>query len=105
LQRFLIEVTHEAELVACAVAVRTLLASGSHFLTHADFGCADGDHKAWLIVEVDNRDQALQIVPPALRPQTRIVGLNRFTLAEIDTLLAKHAASASADLAATAGEA
>jgi len=44
--RFLIEVPHEAELVACARTIQILLTSGSHFLTHADFGCIDGDQKA-----------------------------------------------------------
>ena len=33
--KFLIEVPHEAEEVACARAVQTLLKTGSHFLTHA----------------------------------------------------------------------
>ena len=36
--RFLIEVPHEPELIACARAVEILLKTGSHFLTHADWG-------------------------------------------------------------------
>jgi hypothetical protein len=40
--RFLIEVPHEAETLACARAAQELLQSGSHLLTHADFGCHDG---------------------------------------------------------------
>ena len=56
--RFLIEIPHEAEKVACARAVQVLLSTGSYYLTNADFGCMDGDHKGWLIVEVDNRDEA-----------------------------------------------
>ena len=49
--RFLIEVPHEAEKIACARAVQILLTTGSNFLTHADFVCLDGEHKAWIIVE------------------------------------------------------
>ena len=56
--RFLIEVPHEAEKVACARAVQVLLKTGSHFLTHADWGCKDGEHKAWLAVDVDSKDEA-----------------------------------------------
>jgi len=48
--RFLIEVPHEEETVACARAVKVFLDSGSHFLTHADWGCKDGEHKAWLFM-------------------------------------------------------
>jgi hypothetical protein len=40
--RFLIEVQHEEEAVACARAAQVLLRTGSHFLTHAEFGCKDG---------------------------------------------------------------
>ena len=36
--RFLIEVPHEAERVACARVVEVFLKTGSHFLTHADWG-------------------------------------------------------------------
>lgn len=36
--RFLIEVPHEPEAVACARAVEIFLRTGSHFLTHADWG-------------------------------------------------------------------
>lgn len=42
--RFLIEVSHESGLVSCARAVNVLLQTGSHFLTHADFGGQDGVH-------------------------------------------------------------
>ena len=47
--RFLIEVPHEPEQLACARTVKIFLNTGSHFLTHADWGCMDGDHKAWFI--------------------------------------------------------
>ena len=63
--KFLIEVPHESEVVACARAVKVLLESGSHFLTHADFGCCDGVHKSWIVVDVDSKDEARHILPPA----------------------------------------
>lgn len=90
--RFLIEVPHEEETVACAHAVKIFLESGSHFLTHADWGCKDGDHKAWMLVEVDDKEQARAILPSAYRPHAKIVQLNYFTLDEIDELLRYHKA-------------
>jgi hypothetical protein len=88
--RFLIEVPHEAEKIACARAVRLLLQTGSHYLTHADFGCRDGDHRGWIIVEVDNKVEARNTLPPAYRAQAQIVGLNKFSLEELDALLKQH---------------
>ena len=88
--RFLIEVPHDEETKACARVVEIFLKTGSHFVTHTDWGCMDGEHKAWLIVEVDSKEEARQVLPPAFRPQARIVGLNKFTLEQIDEILAHH---------------
>ena len=88
--RFLIEVPHEANTVACARAVEVFLKTGSHFLTHADWGCRDGEHKAWIIVDVDDRDTARAVVPPAFRSQAKIVQLNGFSLGEIQEILRQH---------------
>ncbi len=88
--RFLIEVPHDTEHLACARVVHLFLKSGSHFLTHADWGCMDGEHKAWIVAEFDSKEEARSIVPPALRSQARIVGLNSFALDEIDAILYQH---------------
>ena len=90
--RYLIEVPHEAEVEACARVVQVFLKSGSHFLTHADWGCRDGDHKAWIIADVENKEEACRIVPPAFRSQARITTLNYFTMEEIDDILLSHQA-------------
>jgi hypothetical protein len=88
--RFLIEVPHEAEVVACAKVVQVFLTSGSHFLTHADWGCNDGVHCAWIIVDLDSRDEARALLPSAFRAQARIVKLNKFSIEEIDDILSHH---------------
>ena len=93
--RFLIEVSHEAETVACAKVVKIFLASGSHLLTHADWGCYDGDHRAWLIVDVANKAEAMAVVPPGLRSTARVIGLNYFSMNEIDEILKKHSSASS----------
>lgn len=90
--KFLIEVPHEEETVACARAVKILLESGSHFLTHADFGCKDGVHKAWAIVDVDTKSEARNLLPPFYRPLATVVGLNKFSVEELDSLIEHHKA-------------
>jgi hypothetical protein len=84
MQKFLIEVPHDEDIISCVQAVRIFLTSGSHFLTNADWGCKDGEHKAWLIVEVGSREEARRIVPPAYRANAKIVALNKFTRGELD---------------------
>jgi len=88
--RFLIEVDHEAETVACARAVRLLQQTGSHYLTNADYGCHDGVHTAWFIIEAENKGEAQNVLPSAIRDQARIVALNKFSMAEIDEFLKHH---------------
>jgi len=88
--RFLIEVPHEEEIVACARVVEIFLKTGSHFLSNADWGCKDGVHKAWIIVDVDSKDDARRILPPAYRQQASIVQLNKFTMGEIEEILRHH---------------
>ena len=88
--RFLIELPHEPTMLACVRAVETLLTTGSHFFTHADWGCRDGEHKAWIIVEVDSKDEARALVPPAFRAQAHVVQLNAFTLQEIADIRRQH---------------
>ncbi len=89
--RYLIEVPHEAKAKECLLAVKVLLRSGSHYLTNAEFGCLDGEHKAWIIIDVDSKEQAKGILPPVYRPRAKVVQLNRFCLEEIENLLQHHA--------------
>jgi hypothetical protein len=88
--RFLIEVPHEAGKVECARAVQILLSTGSHFLTHAEWGCLDGEHEGWLIIELESKQEARSILPPAYRSQAKIVELNKFTMEEIEGILRHH---------------
>ena len=88
--KFLVEVPHEPELAACARAVEVFLETGSHFLTHADWGCRDGEHKAWMVLEVDSKDEARGIVPPAYRSRTKVVQLNTFTMRDIEDIRRDH---------------
>lgn len=88
--KFLIEVPHAAETQACARVVQIFLKTGSHFLSHADWGCMDGEHKAWIIADVADKNEASAIVPPQFRSETKVTQLTKFTLDEINQILQKH---------------
>ena len=90
--RFLIEVPHPAEKKACLEAVKLLLETGSHYLTHADFGCMDGEHTAWIVADMENKEEARSILPPVYRADAKIVKLSKFSLAQIEELLQRHEA-------------
>ena len=94
--RFFIEVPHDPSPKGCTLAVESLLRTGSHFLTHADWGCKDGEHKAWLIMEFDTKDEALNAVPPDFRKRfrqravTADLKLNELLFAALDAWEEKH---------------
>jgi hypothetical protein len=93
--KFLLEVPHESEVVACARAAKVLLETGSHFITHADFGCHDGVHKAWIVVEAHNKEEARNTLPVLYRRRATIVELNKFSLDELDDLITRHGGGSS----------
>lgn len=88
--KFLLEVPHEAGELQCARIIHDSLATGSHFLTHADWGCQDGVHTGWIMVDVDSKEEARMILPPTARSRAKIVALNKFTMEQIDGILKKH---------------
>lgn len=88
--KYLIEITHEAKELECALAIQILLKTGSHFLTNAEWGCLDGEHRGWIIVDLDSKEEVRRILPPAYRNQAKIVKLNRFTMEEIDKIISHH---------------
>jgi hypothetical protein len=89
--RFLIEVPHESGGHACIKAIDVIRKTGAHFFSKADWGCKDGEHKAWLIVDVKDKNEALCIVPVSFRRDARIVQLNAFSDEEVDHLLGSAA--------------
>jgi hypothetical protein len=93
--RFLVEVPHDEETVACARVVKVFLTSGSHYLTQAEWGCMDGDHRSWMIVDADDKKEALAIVPQFLRSEARVISLNRFSVGQIDEILKNHPSASS----------
>jgi hypothetical protein len=86
----LIELNHDPEEFACARVVKVFLTSGSHLLVNADWGCKDGVHSAWLILDVDTKDEARLTIPVPFRAQAKIVALNKYSMAEIDEILGRY---------------
>lgn len=79
MEKFLIEVPHGEDKSSCMRTIQVFLSSGSHFVTNAEWGCLDGDHKAWLTVETENREAAKRILPVAYQRNAKIIKLHKFT--------------------------
>ncbi len=90
--RYLIEVEHESDAVACLRAIQIFLQTGSHFLTNADWGCMDGEHRCWMVIEAESKEEARFFLPPAFRPQARLIRLDKFRLEEVNEMLDQHSA-------------
>ena len=88
--RFLIEIPHESDERACVHAINVIRQTGAHFFSKADWGCLDGEHKAWLIVDVDSKQEALGIVPVSCRKDAKIVQLNSFSEQEVDDMVLSY---------------
>ncbi len=63
--------------------LNSLVQGGAHVLANAEFGCEEGVHKSWLIIEAENDYYARLMVPPVLRDSALLVRLSKFTSEEI----------------------
>lgn len=84
--RYLIEFCHSSEYEGCVRALDAIMQYGSHIITKAEWGCEDGVHTGWLIADLDSREEALQLVPPQYRTDTRIIQLRTWSRAEIEEM-------------------
>ena len=88
--RFLVEVPHGSDKGSCEMAIRSFLESGSHFLTNADWGCMDDDHRAWIVMEIESKEMAEMMLPPLLRPGAKIIELRKFEMDEMEKVVSSH---------------
>jgi hypothetical protein len=75
--RFVIQAEHTPE--DCVKVLDAILRAGAHYLTNTDWGCEDGVHTAWIIVEAESHQEARLMVPPVLRNRALLVALNKFS--------------------------
>ncbi len=75
MDRYLIETPHTAQ--DCKLLIDQVYAMG--YLYHFDWGCMDGVHSGWAIIEAENEAQARLAVPSIVRNKARVIKLNRYT--------------------------
>jgi len=82
---YLIEIPHSGNTIECKQIIKLFLESGSHLLSNADWGCKDGVHKSWFKGDFENKEQALQTVPPLLRHNATIVEITKFEKSDMES--------------------
>jgi len=87
--KYLISSRHEP--ADCGRALDEVLAKGSGILDKFVYGCREGDHTAYALVEVKTLSDALAMVPGFLQESACITKVEKFTPAEIKSLHAKAA--------------
>ena len=75
MDRYLVSILHTNE--DCKSALKAIESFG--MITHFDWGCTDGDHTGWAIIEAETKSQAMMVVPPLLREKAHAVKLIRFS--------------------------
>jgi hypothetical protein len=83
MKRFIVISHHTA--ADCVMALKETLAIG--YITHFDWGCKDGVHTGWAILEAEDKAQAMMSVPTFLRDRATVVQITKF---EPDTVRAMH---------------
>ena len=79
MNKYLIEVSQSSYKLSNMRASYIFKRSGSHFVTHADWGFHNGEYKAWLVAETEDEKEAMRILPSAYRQSAKIVLLNKFS--------------------------
>ena len=78
MDRYLIETPHAA--VDCRMIINQLHSQG--YLYNFEWGCADGVHCGWAIVEAESEKEARMIVPSIVRKDARVVRMIKFDIDE-----------------------
>ena len=77
MNKYLIEVSQREYQISNKRAEYIFRRSGSHFISHAEWGFLDGEYKARLVAETENKKEAMRILPSAYRQYAKIVLVNK----------------------------
>jgi hypothetical protein len=82
MKRFIVISHHTGE--DCIKALKEALAIG--YLTHFDWGCKDGVHTGWAVLDAEDKAQAIMSVPTFLRGQAQVVQLTKFQPEKVEAM-------------------
>lgn len=86
---YMITATHEPE--QCLDALDEIQAKGTDSLNKFVFGCKEGDHTGYAIVDAENRSAALNLLPDMMQETACVAKVDRLTSADIKSFHEKAA--------------
>lgn len=92
MEKFLIEVLHGGDKESCLLSIQSFLAARSHYVSSVEFGCLEGEHKAWLIIKTKSEKDAMRVIPAAYQQNAKITKIHKFTRKQIDESLLDYSA-------------
>ncbi|HLF71707.1 MAG TPA: hypothetical protein VI759_06120 [Dehalococcoidia bacterium] len=75
--RYLVSSEHTEE--DCVRALDSVLAISQQLMARFDWGCKDGDHRGWVVVEAQDKNTAKMLLPTFIRDKAQVVALTKFT--------------------------
>jgi hypothetical protein len=84
--RYLLTCPHTLE--DCVGDIDSVLGHSKELLARFDWGCKDGEHVGWVVVEAGNEATARMMLPVALRTKAHARLLNKFTPEDLDQMTA-----------------
>ncbi|MBE0556767.1 MAG: hypothetical protein IH628_05990 [Proteobacteria bacterium] len=82
MDRYLIISPHTA--ATCIDVLMDVWQSG--YVTHFEWGCEDGDHTGYVIIEASDKKEALMVVPSLYRTDARAVKLTTYSQEQVVTM-------------------
>ncbi|MEE9594964.1 MAG: hypothetical protein V3V92_06140 [Candidatus Hydrothermarchaeales archaeon] len=78
---YFIESPHEKG--NCRVALEEILAKNPDLPEKFDWGCMEGEHTGWIVLEAEDESDARSKLPDILKSDARIIKVNKFTPGQI----------------------
>ncbi len=82
--QYLIESPHTKE--ECMAALDSIAQQGKNMLNKWDWGCMDGNHTGYALVEAQNENEALRQVPENIRNKAKVHKVTKFSSEEINAM-------------------
>ena len=82
MERYIVILPHTQE--ECVRALKQIEAIG--MITHFDWGCKDGEHVGWVILEAASKTEALMVVPTIQRGKAQVIKLTKFSPEDVRAL-------------------
>jgi hypothetical protein len=82
MKQFIVESPHDID--ECRAAIEMVQAAG--YLRNFKWGCPDGKHCGWAIIDAESTGEALLSVPSLIRRKARVTPIVNFSSKEVERM-------------------